>query len=397
MGPTSEGVQGGIGGRIRGYPDNTYLQRRAWFLLAVQDDTIPEKDGIAAVDTFLRAVDPYDGPSSRWAFYPDAAQLLVKRGGQPEREIDLLKQAKSDDESGWARGNNSDNLSDVEVKRRLDWQRQQRQYLNGLMLKAAMQANKPEIAAELRAAVEGPPPDDKKLLQEYRANHARVALLTGNRIDALAYYQMVLQTKLEAPKPFKGRFRDDLGDEGHALWKQQGGTETAWATGSKMPSADNTILAEGRWEKPKRSIPDFELIDLSGKTWRLRELNGKSVLIDVWATWCGPCQAELPNLQKLYEQVKSRSDIQILAFNYDSDVGVVGPYSNEKGNTFPVLPIVNAAQIEDAVNDNDIPQNWVVLDCSGIFLWRQIGYRPENYDDFSKDMLTRLGAEAANE
>jgi thiol-disulfide isomerase/thioredoxin len=120
------------------------------------------------------------------------------------------------------------------------------------------------------------------------------------------------------------------------------------------------------------------------------------VLIDVWATWCGPCQAELPNLQKLYEQVQSRNDIQILTFDYDSDPGVVGPYLKDKGYTFPVLPIANAGEIEDAVNDHGIPQNWVV-DRSGTSLWRQIGYGPENYDHFSKDMLTRLGAVAANQ
>jgi thiol-disulfide isomerase/thioredoxin len=120
------------------------------------------------------------------------------------------------------------------------------------------------------------------------------------------------------------------------------------------------------------------------------------VLIDVWATWCGPCQAELPNLEKLYEQVKGRNDIHIPTFDTDSDPGVVGPYLKEKGYSFPVLPIANAAEIEAAVNDHGIPQNWV-LDRSGTSLWRQIGYGPENYDDFSKDMMTRLGAVAANQ
>jgi thiol-disulfide isomerase/thioredoxin len=382
-------------GWIRDYPDSTYLQRRAWFSLAVlDDDTIPEKDAIAAVDAFLRGVDTYDGPSWQWAFYPQAAQVLVERDCEPDRAIDLLKQAKAKYESDWAL-DASDNLSDAEVERRLDWERQQTQYLDGLMLKAAMQANEPEIATELCAAVEAPPPDDKKLLEGYWTNRARVALLTGNKIDALAWYQMALQTRLELPKAFEGKVRDEVPDEAHALWKQQGGTETAWETWSRMPAADQTLLAEGRWEKPKKSIPDFELTDLSGKTWRLKELNGKAVLIDVWATWCGPCQAELPNLQKLYEQVKGRNDIQILTFDYDSDPGVVGPYLKDKGYTFPVLSILSAGQIDEAINDNGIPQNWV-LDRSGASLWRQIGYNPEPYDDFSQKMLTRLGVVAAN-
>jgi thiol-disulfide isomerase/thioredoxin len=382
-------------GWIRDYPNNSYLQRRAWFNAVQDDDTIPPKDAIAAVNAFLHAVDTYDGPDWQWAFYPQAAQLLVERGLEQDHAIDLLKQAKSKDESNWALAAKSDNLTNDEMKPRLDWQRQQTQYLNGLMLRVAVKGNKPEIAAELRTAVNTPPPDDKKLLEGYWANRARVALLTGNKIDALAYYQMALQTRLEAPKFSEGRVRDVLGDEAHEFWKQQGGTEMAWSAWSRMPAADKTILAEGRWEKPKKSLPTFELTDLSGKTWRLKDLNGKTVLIDVWATWCGPCQAELPNLQKLYEQVKNRSDIQILAFDYDSDPGVVGPYLKDKGYTFPVLPIVNAAGMEDAINDTGIPQNWV-LDRSGASLWRQIGYLPESYDDFSKDMLIRLGTVAAN-
>ena len=89
---------------------------------------------------------------------------MAERGGQADRAIDLLKQAKSNYESDWARDGKSDNLTDDEVKRRLDWQRQQTQYLNGLMLKAAVEGGKPEMAAELRASVEAPPPEDKKLI-----------------------------------------------------------------------------------------------------------------------------------------------------------------------------------------------------------------------------------------
>jgi thiol-disulfide isomerase/thioredoxin len=118
-------------------------------------------------------------------------------------------------------------------------------------------------------------------------------------------------------------------------------------------------------------MPAFELGDLSGKTWRIKNLEGKSVLINVWATWCGPCQAELPKLEKLYEQVKDRSDFQILTFNIDSDLGLVAPFVKDKGFTFPVLPAYSfVLGLLDSVS---IPQNWLV-DPKGDWRWSQMGY-----------------------
>lgn len=377
---------------IRDYPDDTYLQRNAWFYLAVEDDdSIPKKNALLAVNAFLHSVDTYEGPTWRWFYYPQVARLLVERGWEPDRAIALLKQAKANYETDWARTAKQDDISAKELKSNLDFERQRTQYLDGLMLKAAIEAHEPEIAAQLRSDVEAAPPTDRKLLESYWTDRARLALLTGNKLDALAYYQMALQNRLEAPKPYEGRLRDDLADEAHTLWKQEGGTETAWATWSKMPAENHAVLAQGRWEKPKQSIPPFELTDLSGKTWQLKDLSGKSVLIDVWATWCGPCQAELPNLQKLYEQVKNRRDIQILTFDDDSNPGVLAAYLKRKGYTFPVLPIADAAGVQNAVDDNGIPQNWI-LDGSGRSAWRQVGYRPETYAEFSRDMLRRLGS-----
>jgi len=379
-------------GWIRDYPDVIYLHRKAWFFLVVEDDdTIPKKSALMAVNAFLHAVDVYDGPTWQWAYYPPAAQLLVERGWEPDRAISLLKEAKANYVSDWIRAAKIDNTSDRELSRRLEYERQQKQYLDGLMLKAAIEAHKPEIAAELRPEVDAPPPAERKLMESYWTDRARLALLTGKKLDSLAYYQMALRTRLQAPKPYEGRLHDDLADEAHAVWKQEGGTETAWATWRRMPAARKAALGSGRWEKPKQSIPPFELTDLSGNIWRLKDLNGKSVLIDVWATWCGPCQAELPDLQKLYNQVKNRKDIQILTFDDDSNPGVLAAYLKRKGYTFPVLPIADAAGIQNAVDDNGIPQNWI-LDGSGRSDWRQIGYMPETYADFSRDMLTRLGS-----
>ena len=85
-----------------------------------------------------------------------------------------------------------------------------------------------------------------------------------------------------------------------------------------------------------------------------------------------PCRAELPKLQKLYEKVKDRSDLQILTFNIDQDLGLVAPFVKDKGFTFPVLPAYRFVEdlLEDLVS---IPQNWL-LDPEGAWRWSQLGY-----------------------
>jgi len=132
-------------------------------------------------------------------------------------------------------------------------------------------------------------------------------------------------------------------------------------------------------------MPAFELTDLLGKTWRLRDLRGKAALVNVWATWCGPCQAELPHLQEFYEKMKNRPDIRVLTFDIDVDLGLVAPYLKEKGYTFPVIPDYSAGVLKDW----GVPQTWVV-DPHGIWRWKQNGYADESYSDFEKDILERL-------
>jgi thiol-disulfide isomerase/thioredoxin len=374
-----------VKGWIRDFPDNTYLQRHMWFDAIQDDDSIREKDGIAALDAFLQYVNAFDGPYWFWLYYPKAARFLIERGWQPTRALDLLKERRALQVKDFARARDSDNLSDEDLKSSKDWQAQQDQEFYDLMLRALKQAGRPEEALELRASIEVPPPPDKKFQSGYWLNRARLEALENHTQDALAYYQLALQTRTDPPKAYHGKLRDDLTDEARALWKAQGGTEAAWAVWSKPASGGTEQVAEGAWEKPTKAIPVFELSDLSGKTWRLKELAGKAILINVWATWCGPCQAELPHLQKFYEKVKNRSDIQVLTFDIDVDVGLVAPYLKEKGYTFPVLPVYSAGVLDDF----RVPQTWVV-DAHGIWRWKQLGYSGGTYADFEKEMLERL-------
>jgi thiol-disulfide isomerase/thioredoxin len=372
---------------IGDYPDDAYLQRYLWFYAIADDDTIPEEEGVGALNKFLEAVTDYDSPSSRMWKYVNAGSTLVDRGWQPERALELMEEARKLAEADRLRSLDDDNLSDDQRKDRAEQEAWQRQYFDGVTLRAAKQAGKPEAASQLKASIETAPPADRKFQSGYWLNRARFEALQEHKQDALAYYQLALQTRVEPPKVRRGKLRDDLTDEARALWKSQGGTEAAWPVWSKPVSGGTEQASEGFWEKPTKPLPTFELSDLSGKTWRLKELGGKTVLISVWATWCGPCEAELPHVQKFYEKVKDRSDIQVLTFDIDEDPGQVAPYLKDKGYTFPVLPAYST--VVSLLDGFAIPQNWVV-DPQGNWRWKQIGYASESDADFEKDIQARF-------
>jgi thiol-disulfide isomerase/thioredoxin len=146
-------------------------------------------------------------------------------------------------------------------------------------------------------------------------------------------------------------------------------------------------VSEIRWETPRNPLPAFSLVDLGGKTWKLADLNGKATLINVWATWCGPCRAEHPEFQKLYDLIKDRSDRAILSLNVDEEAGLAARYMAENHYTFPVLfgkMVLEAVSREGGVA---IPQIWFVApSAKPQFL--QLGYGADPH--WSTTMAAKL-------
>jgi thiol-disulfide isomerase/thioredoxin len=370
---------------IAEFPDNDFLQRNARFFLDYNDTSITEQEGLAAMDAYLATAAKYDAPDS-WGPPYYAAEFLLTHKWQPERALAFMQKAQDLWEKSQAREPKKDNQTEDEIKDSSKNNAQMKRSLESSLLKAAMLSKKPDAVQSLRAAIEGTPPEEKKEESGYWLNRARLAVLDDHKQDALAYYQKALQTRMEAPQYRQGKLTDNLSDEARVVWKETGGTETAWAVWSKQPDAAATSnAAEAQWEKPKMDLPTFELADMAGKTWRTKDLNGKTVLINLWATWCGPCQAELPQLQKLYDQAKNRSDLQILTFDIDEDVGLVAPYLKKKGYTFPVLPAYGF--VVNLLDGYAIPQSWLV-DTKGKWQWREIGYGGD--DDWVQKMTQKL-------
>ncbi|QPJ63867.1 MAG: TlpA family protein disulfide reductase [Candidatus Nitronauta litoralis] len=83
--------------------------------------------------------------------------------------------------------------------------------------------------------------------------------------------------------------------------------------------------------------PEFSLKDLTGKTVDLKDLRGKPVLLNFWATWCQACKEELPSMQRLHETMKNEG-VQVIAISIDrADPEEVQKYVDQYKLTFPVL------------------------------------------------------------
>ncbi len=121
--------------------------------------------------------------------------------------------------------------------------------------------------------------------------------------------------------------------------------------------------------------PDFELQTLSGDEVKLSDFQGKRVMINFWATWCPPCRAEMPDMEKFYQD----KDIEVLAVNLtesENSLKDVEEFSNEFGLTFPIL-LDTELVAATLYAIKPIPATYMV-DSNGIIQYRAFG--PLNYD-----------------
>ena len=142
--------------------------------------------------------------------------------------------------------------------------------------------------------------------------------------------------------------------------------------GDRVSREAENIYAESlRKRLTSKPAPDFQLERLSGATVTLSDLKGKVVLLNFWATWCGPCREEMPHLAKLYEKYRDQG-LEILAITTDekSDRAKVAPFVEKYGLTFPVL---YDEGIADAYGVNGMPST-VYVDAQGRTRYQTTGF-----------------------
>jgi peroxiredoxin len=105
-----------------------------------------------------------------------------------------------------------------------------------------------------------------------------------------------------------------------------------------------------------RQKADFTLTDLQGNTWHLKDLRGKVVLVNFWATWCPPCRKEMPDLQALYGKYKAQG-LVVLSIS-DEEAAKVAPFIKERQITYPVM-LDPGRKVHELYQVEGIPKSFV--------------------------------------
>lgn len=133
--------------------------------------------------------------------------------------------------------------------------------------------------------------------------------------------------------------------------------------------------------------PDFTLRALSGANLRLAEQRGQVVMVNFWATWCGPCRQELPHLNRLYEKYRG-SGFTLLGINVDDDTYKAADLATKLAVKFPVL-FDTDKRVSRAYDLSAMPAT-VLIDRDGRVRYRHRGYRRGAEDTYEQQVRELL-------
>ncbi|MEM1262571.1 MAG: TlpA disulfide reductase family protein [Pseudomonadota bacterium] len=136
----------------------------------------------------------------------------------------------------------------------------------------------------------------------------------------------------------------------------------------------------------QRPAPDFTLDSFSGDTLSLTDFRGDVIMINFWATWCGPCREEMPILDELYSRY-NRAGFQLLGVNIDDEPQRAKDMIAELGVSFPVL-FDSSKQVSELYAVQAMPVS-VMVDRQGMVRYVHHGYKP-GYEDKYLDQIREL-------
>src|SRR5690554_1229217 len=134
------------------------------------------------------------------------------------------------------------------------------------------------------------------------------------------------------------------------------GNNTTEGEGENQQEGLNTSGEVGI--KKGNVAPNFELETLNGEVVTLEDFHGEKIMLNFWATWCPPCRAEMPDMQKVYED----HDVTILAVNLtqtETNLQTVETFVDDFGLTFPIL-LDTKTEVADLYGIQPVPTSFLI-------------------------------------
>ncbi len=161
---------------------------------------------------------------------------------------------------------------------------------------------------------------------------------------------------------------------------------------SERPVPQTTTPGAGEVGRTEPRVPDFSVQDLDGKVVRMADFRGQVVLIDFWATWCGPCRVSIPHLIELYNEYSSKG-FTVLGISLDQrGPAVVRPFVATNKIPYPVV-MGDQATVQRFGSVRAIPTAFLV-DAEGYIVGRYEGLRDKRF--FEKEIEKALAGAPAS-
>lgn len=133
--------------------------------------------------------------------------------------------------------------------------------------------------------------------------------------------------------------------------------------------------------------PDFTLKSFEGENLRLEEHRGKVLLVNFWASWCGPCRQEMPILDRIHQRYEAM-DFAVLGVNVDKQEKLARRVADKSGVSFPLL-LDEGQSVSDTYDLKGMPYT-LLIDRTGEVRYIHTGYKPgdeRHYIDRLKALL----------
>ena len=206
----------------------------------------------------------------------------------------------------------------------------------------------------------------------------RLALERNNSREALEQFATAFSLPSESPNPAKrNKLRKKLGDLYTQLYgSEQGLGEFLLARYDEIARRLSPLFSANR--DPNAGVTDpfeFLLKRLDGGSFRLADYDGRVLVLDFWATWCGPCRTEGKLLEQVRGQHASEEAVVFLAVNTDEDISGVEDFVREEGWK---IPVVYPSGLDTALNVRVIP-TLMIFDRNRRVTFRLEGFHPATF------------------